>query len=147
MAFTYNSNVLSAEKFSPVMVSASLSATGVTYLTGANVPIATASVVLQQADATVQGVAFNSLRLLDATVVNLDTNLVSFALNDTLVRVPKALNNTTMALILTPVNNVQSYVVFTYLSAASDSSFVSLCSFTTSVSTPETQRKHLLGMR
>lgn len=146
MAFTYNSNVLSSFKFSPPMASASLSATGVVYLTGANVQVGVANVVLETADPTVQGVAFNSLRILDSPAVNLSTDLVSFALNNTTVRVPKALHNTSMALILAPVSNLQNYVTFTYLSGAG-TSFVSLCAITNQVVTADTKRKRHLGMR
>ncbi len=149
--YTFNHNVLDSTKFNPNLLGPTLSSNGVEYLSGANVLFASAQVVLQQADTTTIGVAFNRQTNTYATltaipaVIDTSINTVSFALDTTVIRIPKALNNTVMTLIKQPDPSHIRYVTFTFLSAAASTAFVSLCTLDQNVSTRHDRRLRHLG--
>lgn len=150
--FTFNGNVLSAEKYSPRLISATLSSTGIEYLSGSQTsPFAFAQVVLNQCGPDTLGIAFNKTTIYSASltaipaIINTDRNLVTFALDATSVFIPKALNNTVMTLIKRPTPSVIQYNTFTFLSASGATVFVSLCTLDQNVSTPNKRRLRNLG--
>ena len=148
--FTFSNNVLDPTKYNPNLLGPTLSSTGVEFLSAGSL-FASAQVVLQQADTTTIGVAFNRQTNNYATLtaipalINTDINIVSFALDTTVIRIPKALNNTVMTLIKQPSPSNLRYVTFTFLSAAASTAFVSLCTLDQNVSTRHDRRLRHLG--
>lgn len=149
--YTFNTVLLSAAKTgSPNLIGTSLSATGVTFLSGNSenpVSLTTQRVGIVSLSSSDVGLAFNSIELSVGTTIHTAS---SFSINNyptfttnvlgSVFNIPRVLHNTTMA----QVNTDGSYSVFTALSSVATVP-ISAFSETFAVSTPDTRRKYLLG--
>jgi hypothetical protein len=146
--YTFQQNLLSAEKTgSPNLTNTTLSATGVTFLSGANVVVATRQTGVVSLSTTDVGLAFNPVEFSVGSTVNTASAFslatypsVTVNVLGSVFNIPNSLNNTEMAV----VNTDNSYSVFTFLSSVTTVP-TSAFSETFSVSTPDTRRKRLLG--
>lgn len=146
--FTFQQNLLSAEKTgNPNLTNTTLSATGVTFLSGANVVVATRQVGVVSLSTTDVGLAFDPVEFSVGSTVNTAsafslTAYPSVTVNvlGSVFNIPASLHNTQMAI----VNTDGSYSVFPFLSSVATVP-TSAFSETFSVSTPDTRRKRLLG--
>ena len=147
--FTFQQNLLSAEKTgSPNLTNTTLSATGVTFLSGANVVVTTRQLGVVSLSTTDVGIVFNPVEFSVGSTVNtasafsLATSPKSVTVNvlGSVFNIPASLHNTQMAI----VNTDGSYTVFPFLSSVTTVP-TSAFSETFSVSTPDTRRKRLLG--
>lgn len=146
--YTFQSNLLSAQKTgTPNLTNTTLSATGVTYLSGANVLVATRETGVVSLSTTDIGLAFTPVEFSVGTTVNTASSFslatypnVTVNVLGSLFNIPASLHLSEMAV----VNNDNSYSVFTFLSSVTTVP-VSAFSETFSVSTPDTRRKRLLG--
>jgi hypothetical protein len=146
--YTFQTVLLSAQKTgTPNLASTSLSATGVTYLSGANVVVTSRQVGVVSLSTTDVGLAFSPVDFSVgstvhtasafslATYPNVTVNVLGSVFN-----IPSSLHLTDMAV----VNTDNSYSVFSFLSSVTTVP-VSAFSETFSASTPDTRRKRLLG--
>lgn len=146
--FTFQQNLLSAAKTgNPNLTNTILSATGVTFLSGANVVVATRQLGVVSLSTTDVGIAFDPVEFSVGSTVftasafslaaypSVTVNILGSVFN-----IPASLHNTQMAI----VNTDNSYSVFTFLSTVTNVPTASF-SETFSVSTPDTRRKRLLG--
>lgn len=146
--YTFQTNLLSAQKTgTPNLTNTSLSATGVTYLSGANVVVTSLQTGLVSLSTTDVGLAFTPVEFSVGSTVhtasafslanypNVTVNVLGSYFN-----IPSSLHLSEMAV----VNNDGSYSVFPFLSSVTTVP-VSAFSETFSVSTPDTRRKRLLG--
>jgi hypothetical protein len=146
--YTFQTVLLSAQKTgTPNLTNTSLSATGVTYLSGADVVVTSRQVGVVSLSTTEVGLAFSPVDFSVGTTVNTASsfslaNFPSVTVNvlGSVFNIPASLHLTTMAL----VNTDNSYSVFPFLSSVTTVP-VSAFSETFSVSTPDTRRKRLLG--
>ena len=146
--YTFQSNILSAQKTgSPNLTNTTLSSTGVTFVSGANVVVATRDLGMVSLSTTDVGLAFDPVVFSVGTTVNTTSsfalsNYPSVAVNvlGSVFNIPNSLHNTQMAL----VNTDNTFTTFTFLSSVTT---VPTSAFTEgdSVSTPDTRRKRLLG--
>lgn len=124
MPNSFSNAVVVASAFSPSLVNQPLSVVAVTYLSGNNVPFQTVPVYFSTVGPTTQGFAFNAksitVPLSAAASVDVRTNILSFPVEGTTVIVPVALSGTDMALILKPVNNIQRYVIISFVANPSN---------------------------
>jgi hypothetical protein len=146
--YTFQTALLSAEKTGTQnLTNTSLSATGVTYLSGADVIVTSRQVGVVSLSTTDVGLAFSPVDFSVGSTVN---TVSSFALSNfptiavnvlgSVFNIPSSLHLTNMAV----VNTDNSYSVFPFLSSVTTVP-VSAFSETFSVSTPDTRRKRLLG--
>lgn len=146
--YSFQTNLLSAQKTgTPNLTNTSLSATGVTYLSGANVVVTSLQTGLVSLSTTDVGLAFTPVEFSVGSTVhtasafslanypNVTVNVLGSYFN-----IPSSLHLSEMAV----VNNDGSYSVFPFLSSVTTVP-VSAFSETFSVSTPDTRRKRLLG--
>ena len=146
--FTFQQNLLSAAKTgNPNLTNTILSATGVTFLSGANVVVATRQLGVVSLSTTDVGIAFDPVEFSVGSTINTASAFSLAAYPSVTVNVlgsrfniPASLHNTQMAI----VNTDNSYSVFTFLSTVTNVPTASF-SETFSVSTPDTRRKRLLG--
>jgi hypothetical protein len=146
--FTFQQNLLSAAKTgNPNLTNTILSATGVTFLSGANVVVATRQLGVVSLSTTDVGIAFDPVEFSVGSTINTASAFSLAAYPNVTVNVlgsrfniPASLHNTQMAI----VNTDNSYSVFTFLSTVTNVPTASF-SETFSVSTPDTRRKRLLG--
>lgn len=146
--YTFQQNLLSATKTgSPNLTNTTLSATGVTFLSGANVVVATRQTGVVSLSTTDVGLAFNPVEFSVGSTVNTASAFslatypsVTVNVLGSVFNIPNSLDNTEMAV----VNTDNSYSVFTFLSSVTTVP-TSAFSETFSVSTPDTRRKRLLG--
>jgi hypothetical protein len=146
--YTFQTVLLSAQKTgTPNLTNTSLSATGVTYLSGADVVVTSRQVGVVSLSTTDVGLTFSPVDFSVGTTVNTASsfslaNFPSVTVNvlGSVFNIPASLHLTTMAL----VNTDNSYSVFPFLSSVTTVP-VSAFSETFSVSTPDTRRKRLLG--
>jgi hypothetical protein len=146
--YTFQSNLLSAQKTgTPNLIDTSLSATGVTFLSGSNVVVTSRQVGVVSLSTTDVGLAFTPVEFSVGTTVNTVStfNLTAYPsvtvnVLGSVFNIPASLHNTEMAV----VNTDGSYTVFTFLSSVTTVQLSAL-SDTFSVSTPNTRRKWLLG--
>jgi hypothetical protein len=146
--YTFQQNLLSAAKTgSPNLTNTTLSATGVTFLSGANVVVTTRQVGVVSLSTTDVGLAFNPVEFSVGSTVNTASAFslatypnVTVNVLGSVFNIPASLHNTQMAI----VNTDNSYSVFPFLSSVAT---VPLSAFseTFSVSTPDARRKRLLG--
>lgn len=146
--YSFQTNLLSAEKTgTPNLINTTLSATGVTYLSGANVLVTTRQLGVVSLSTNDVGLAFSPVDFSVGSTVhtasafslstypNVTVNVLGSVFN-----IPASLHLSEMAV----VNTDNSYSVFTFLSSVTTVP-VSAFSKTFSVSTAETRRKRLLG--
>ena len=141
--YTFQTALLSAQKTgTPNLTNTSLSATGVTYLSGANVLLATRQTGVVSLSTTDVGLAYTPTSFVVTTSAftlgaypNVTVNVLGSVFN-----IPASLHNTQMAV----VNTDNSYSVFTFLSSVATVQPGDV-SETFSVSTADTRRKRLLG--
>ena len=146
--YTLTTNVLSAAKTgNPPLANVSLSATGVTYLSGAGVVLASKDVGVVSLSSDDIGLAFNPVNFSAGTTVYTASsfNISNFStvtvnVLGSVFNIPNSLHNTTLAV----VNPDRTYTTFTWLSSTTTVP-VSALSDTKEVSTPDFQRKRLLG--
>lgn len=146
--YTFQTVLLSAEKTgTPNLTNTSLSATGVTYLSGAGVAVASRQVGVVSLSTTDVGLAFSPVDFSVGTTVNTASsfslaNFPSVTVNvlGSVFNIPASLHLTDMAV----VNTDNSYSVFPFLSSVTTVP-VSAFSETFSVSTSDTRRKRHLG--
>lgn len=146
--YTFQSNILSAQKTgSPNLTNTTLSSTGVTYISGANVVVTSRQLGMVSLSTTDVGLAFNPIQFSVGSTVNTAsafsiTNYPSVTVNvlGSIFNIPNSLHNTPMAV----VNTDGSYSVFTFLSSVTTVPTASITEEYT-VSTPDTRRKRLLG--
>ena len=147
MLYTFSTQLLSAQKTgTPNLIGTTLSAVGVTFLSGANVPFATQQVVVLSLSTTEEGIAFNPVSISIASN-NLSTfNLSSYPLSTVNVLgsrfvIPTALHSSTFALLeVVP----KTYTIFTWLSTSAVIDPLSTTN-TQNVMTPDRRRLRLLG--
>lgn len=146
--YDFNSNVLSAAKIgSPVPTNATLSAVGVSYLSGASVLVNTRQVGIVSLSGNDIGLAFNSTEFSIGTTVNTVsafslTAYPSVTVNvlGSVFNIPNSLHNTQFAII----DPNRTYSVFTWLSSTTTVQLSDI-SVTSNVATPEFRRLRLLG--
>ena len=146
--FTFQQNLLSAAKTgNPNLTNTTLSATGVTFLSGANVVVTTRQLGVVSLSTTDVGIAVDPVEFSVGSTINTASAFSLAAYPSVTVNVlgsrfniPASLHNTQMAI----VNTDNSYSVFTFLSTVTNVPTASF-SETFSVSTPDTRRKRLLG--
>ena len=146
--YTFQQNLLSAAKTgSPNLTNTTLSATGVTFLSGANVFVTTRQVGVVSLSTTDVGLAFNPVEFSVGSTVNTASAFslatypsVTVNVLGSVFNIPASLHNTQMAI----VNTDNSYSVFPFLSSVATVP-TSAFSETFSVSTPDARRKRLLG--
>jgi len=146
--YTFSSNILSAQKTgTPNITNAVLSATGVTYLSGDSVVVASRQLGTVSLSTSDIGLAFTPIEVSIGTTVNTASSfsLASFPnvtvnVLGSVFNIPSSLHNTTMAI----VNNDNTFSLFPFLSTVTTVP-TSAFSETISVSIPETRRKRLLG--
>lgn len=146
--YSFQTVLLSAQKTgTPNLTNTSLSATGVTYLSGANVVVTSRQVGVVSLSTTDVGLTFSPVDFSVGTTVNTASsfslaNFPSVTVNvlGSVFNIPASLHLTTMAL----VNTNNSYSVFPFLSSVATVP-VSAFSEEFTVSTPDTRRKRLLG--
>lgn len=146
--YTFQQNLLSAEKTgSPNLTNTTLSATGVTFLSGANVVVTTRQLGVVSLSTTDVGIVFNPVEFSVGSTVNTASAFslatypsVTVNVLGSVFNIPASLHNTQMAI----VNIDGSYSVFPFLSSVVTVP-TSAFSETFSVSTPDTRRKRLLG--
>ena len=141
--YTFQTVLLSAQKTgTPNLASTSLSATGVTYLSGADVVLNTRETGVVSLSTTDVGLAYTPTSFVVTTSAftlgaypNVTVDVLGSVFN-----IPASLNGAEMAV----VNTDNSYSVFTFLSSVTT---VPVSAFTESfsVSTADTRRKRLLG--
>jgi hypothetical protein len=146
--YTFQQNLLSAAKTgSPNLTNTTLSATGVTFLSGANVFVTTRQVGVVSLSTTDVGLAFNPVEFSVGSTVNTASAFslatypsVTVNVLGSVFNIPASLHNTQMAI----VNTDNSYSVFPFLSSVAT---VPLSAFSEldTVSTPDTRRKRFLG--
>jgi hypothetical protein len=141
--YSFQTVLLSAQKTgTPNLINTSLSATGVTYLSGANVLLATRQTGVVSLSTTDVGLAYTPTEFFVtspsfslAAYPNVTVNVLGSVFN-----IPASLNGAEMAV----VNTNNSYSVFKFLSSVTTVP-ASAFSETFSVSTADTRRKRLLG--
>lgn len=146
--YTFQTNILSAQKTgSPNLTNTTLSSTGVTFVSGANVVVTSRQLGVVSLSTTDVGLAFNPVQFSVGTTVNTTSSFsiatypsVTVNVLGSVFNIPNSLHNTEMAV----VNTDGSYSVFTFLSSVATVP-TSAFSETFSVSTPDTRRKRLLG--
>ena len=146
--YTFQQNLLSAAKTgSPNLTNTTLSATGVTFLSGANVVVTTRQVGVVSLSTTDVGLAFNPVEFSVGSTVNTASAFslatypsVTVNVLGSVFNIPASLHNTQMAI----VNTDNSFSVFPFLSSVATVP-TSAFSETFSVSTPDARRKRLLG--
>ena len=146
--YTFQQNLLSAAKTgSPNLTNTTLSATGVTFLSGANVVVTTRQVGVVSLSTTDVGLAFNPVEFSVGSTVNTASAFslatypsVTVNVLGSVFNIPASLHNTQMAI----VNTDNSYSVFPFLSSVATVP-TSAFSETFSVSTPDARRKRFLG--
>jgi hypothetical protein len=146
--YTFQQNLLSAAKTgSPNLTNTTLSATGVTFLSGANVFVTTRQVGVVSLSTTDVGLAFNPVEFSVGSTVNTASAFslaaypsVTVNVLGSVFNIPASLHNTQMAI----VNTDNSFSVFPFLSSVATVP-TSAFSETFSVSTPDARRKRLLG--
>lgn len=146
--FSFQTALLSAEKTgTPNLTNTSLSATGVTYLSGANVLVTSRQVGVVSLSATDVGLAFSPVDFSVGTTVNTASAfslanfpVVTVNVLGSVFNIPASLHLTNMAV----VNTDRSYSVFQFLSSVTTVPTGSL-SETFSVSTANTRRERMLG--
>lgn len=146
--YTFQQNLLSAEKTgNPNLTNTTLSATGVTFLSGNNVVVTTSQTVVAFLSTTDVGLAFNPIEFSVGSTIHTASafniaNYPNVTVNvlGSIFRIPSLLNNTQMAIVETD----GSFTVFPFLSSVTTVQ-ISALSSTFSVSTPDTRRKRLLG--
>lgn len=146
--YTFQQNLLSAEKTgSPNLTNTTLSATGVTFLSGANVVVTTRQTGVVSLSTNDVGLAFNPVEFSVGSTVNTASAFsvatypsVTVNVLGSVFNIPASLHNTDLALVKTD----GSYSVFPFLSSVATVP-VSAFTNTFSVSTADTRRKRLLG--
>jgi hypothetical protein len=146
--YSFNSNVLSAAKNgNPPITNASLSSTGVTYVSGNSVQVASRNVGIVSLSSDDVGLIFNPVEFSIGTTVNTTsafslTSYPSVTVNvlGSVFNIPNALHNTQIAV----VNSDRTYSVFTWLSSTTTVRLSDI-SLTSNVSSPESRRMRLLG--
>lgn len=146
--YTFQQNLLSAEKTgSPNLTNTTLSATGVTFLSGANVVVTTRQTGVVSLSTNDVGLAFNPVEFSVGTTINTASAFslaaypsVTVNVLGSVFNIPASLHNTNLALVKTD----GSYSVFPFLSSVATVP-VSAFTNTFSVSTADTRRKRLLG--
>jgi hypothetical protein len=146
--YTFQQNLLSSGKTgNPNLTNTTLSATGVTFLSGANVVVATRQVGVVSLSTTDVGLAFNPIEFSVGSTVNTASAFslstypsVTVNVLGSRFNIPVSLHNTQMAI----VNTDNSFSVFPFLSSVAT---VPLSAFSEidTVSTPDTRRKRFLG--
>lgn len=148
--FTFDTILLSAQKTgTPNLIGTALSATGVTFLSGANVVVASRQVGVVSLSTNDVGLTFSSVNFSVGTTVN-TVSAFSLTLSGfpnvtvnvlgSVFNIPNSLHLSNMALVKTN----SSYSVFPFISSVTIVP-TSAFSETFSVSTPDTRRKRLLG--
>lgn len=146
--YTFQTALLSAQKTgTPNLTNTSLSATGVTYLSGANVVVTSLQTGIVSLSTTDVGLAFTPVEFSVGSTVHTASAFslanypnVTVDVLGSYFNIPSSLHLSTMAV----VNNDGSYSVFPFLSSVTTVP-VSAFSETFSVSTAETRRKRHLG--
>lgn len=146
--YTFQTNLLSAQKTgTPNLINTSLSATGVTFLSGANVVVTSRQVGVVSLSTTDVGLAFSPVDFSVGTTVHTASAFslttypnVTVDVLGSVFNIPASLHLSTMAV----VNTDGSYSLFPFLSSVTTVP-VSAFSETFSVSTPDTRRKRHLG--
>jgi hypothetical protein len=146
--YTFSANLLSAQKTgNPNLTNTALSATGVTYLSGDSVLVASRQLGVVSLSTNDVGVAFTPSEVSIGTTVNTAStfsigNFPNVTVNalGSVLNIPASLHNNQIAL----VKNDNTYSVFTFLSTVTNVP-VGDFSNTISVSTPDTRRKRILG--
>lgn len=146
--YTFQQNLLSAEKTgSPNLTNTTLSATGVTFLSGANVVVTTRQTGVVSLSTNDVGLAFSPVDFSVGTTINTASAFslaaypsVTVNVLGSVFNIPASLHNTNLALVKTD----GSYSVFPFLSSVATVP-VSAFTNTFSVSTADTRRKRLLG--
>lgn len=146
--YTFQQNLLSAEKTgTPNLTNTTLSATGVTFLSGANVVVTTRQTGVVSLSTNDVGLAFSPVDFSVGTTINTASAFslaaypsVTVNVLGSVFNIPASLHNTELALVKTD----GSYSVFPFLSSVATVP-VSAFTNTFSVSTADTRRKRLLG--
>ena len=145
--YTFQTNLLSAAKTGfPPLVGTSLSATAVSFLSGAGVPFASQQIGIVSLGISDVGIAFNPVSV-SVTNTSLSTfSLTSYPMrtvnvDGSIINIPSALNGSNFAMVKTTAGD---YTVFNWLSGTTTVSLASL-SADRDVSTQDTRRKRLLG--
>lgn len=146
--YTFQTALLSAEKTgTPNLINTALSATGVTFLSGANVVVNSRQVGVVSLSTTDVGLAFNPVEFSVGSTVHTAsafslTNYPNVTVNvlGSVFNIPASLHLSELAV----VNTDGSYSVFPFLSSVTTVP-VSAFSETFSVSTADTRRKRHLG--
>ena len=145
--YTFQTNLLSAEKTGfPQLVGTSLSATGVSFLSGAGVVFASQQVGVVSLSTYDVGIAFNPVNV-NITNGSLSTfSLTSFPTKTVTVagsifNIPSGLNSSNFAIIKTTPGD---FTVFPWLSTTTTIP-TSALSADRQVTTQDTRRKRLLG--
>jgi hypothetical protein len=146
--YTFQQNLLSAAKTgNPNLTNTTLSATGVTFLSGNNVVVATRQLGVVSLSTTDVGIAFSPIEFSVGSTIHTASAFnianypsVTVSVLGSVFNIPASLHNTQMAI----VENNGSFTVLPFLSAVTTVQ-ISALSSTFSVSTPNTRRLRLLG--
>lgn len=145
--YTFQTNLLSAQKTgNPPLVSTSLSATGVSFLSGAGVTFASQQVGVVSLSTNDVGIAFNPVNISVANNSLSTFNLTAYPMKTVTVagsvfNIPSALNTSNFGIVKTSAGD---FTVFPWLSTTTTVP-TSAISPTREVSTQDTRRKRLLG--
>ena len=146
--YSFQTVLLSAQKTgTPNLINTSLSATGVTYLSGDNVVVTSRQVGVVSLSTTDVGLTFSPVDFSVGSTVHTASAFslatypsVTVNVLGSVFNIPASLHLTNMAV----VNTDNSYSVFPFLSSV-DTVPVSAFAESFSVSTADTRRKRLLG--
>jgi len=145
--YTFQTNLLSAAKTGfPPLVGTSLSATGVSFLSGAGVVFASRNVGIVSLSTNDVGIAFNPVTLTIATSSLPTFNLTAYPsitvnVAGSVFNIPANLTTSNFAVVKTTPGD---YTVFPWLSTTTTVP-TSALSATREVSTQDSRRKRLLG--
>ena len=89
---------------------------------------------------TLTSLGFSALSVLVLPVSATNVNVLG-----SVFKIDTSYNNTVMALVEVPVNNIATYTVFTHLSAVTTVPLSAVITGVTDVTDPEVRRKYLLG--
>lgn len=142
--YTFQTNLLSAQKAG--LIGTSLSATGVSFLSGNNVVFTSQQVGVVSLSTTDVGIAFNPVNISVANNSLSTFNLTAYPMKTvnilgSIVNIPSGLNGSNFALVETTSGD---YTVFPWLSTTTTVP-TSALSATREVSTQDSRRKRLLG--
>ena len=145
--YTFSTILLSAEKTgSPRLTNTSLSATGVSFLSGNNVVFTSQQVGVVSLSTTDVGIAFTPINITVSTNSLSTFSLTSYPMKTvnilgSVVNIPSGLNSSDFGIVETTSGD---YTIFNWLSTTTTVPLSDVVA-QREVSTPDTRRKRLLG--